>query len=164
MSTDSAPVPEESLGDAGERIRAATPIHAGQATNEECRQRRQLIVDTLAARGIRPGERVWHTAQIVDGRVVGVWANSVEEAELELTVWWKQRCHWVVPDADCRIREEYFPRGKRSAPKAQQRFPLTGPRRPRDRFEPAGSLLEGLGTPTGVWHPVSGAASRGGVR
>jgi hypothetical protein len=142
MSRLSTPVKGESLAEAGERIRAAAPIRGDRATDEDCRIRRQLINEALAARAVESGDRNWHTAQLIDGHVVGVWAHSAEEAELDLTVWWSVRCHWVVTDPGCGLFQEYFPRGKRSAAEADRRFPLAPPRSIRDRFAPAGSLLD----------------------
>lgn len=148
MNPLSGPVPGETLAEAGQRIRDAAPIRGDRATDEDCRARRALIDDTLAARGIRPGARAWHTAQLGDARVAGVWANSVEEAELELTVWWGIRCHWIRPDPDCRLFDEYYPKGKRAATDANRRFPLGPPRRTRDRFAPASSLIDDIWTQT----------------
>lgn len=147
MNPLSAPVPSESLADAGERIRAACPIQGASATNDECRDRRELINDTLHARGIRPGEHSWHTAQLIDGHIAGVFADSPEEAELDLTVWWGQRCHWVAPDPGCRVFHEYFPKAQRSAEIANTQFPLGRPRQPRDQFAPTQSLVDGWGAP-----------------
>lgn len=144
MNRTSASVAGESLAEAGERIRDAVPIRGDRATEENCRNRRELIDDTLTDRGIRPGTRQWHTAQLGDGHVAGIWATSVEEAELELTVWWGGRCHWVRPDPGCWLLHEYFPNGKRSASEADRRFPLAPPRRVRDRFAPATSLLDDI--------------------
>lgn len=138
----STPVKGESLAEAGARIRAAAPIRGDRATDEDCRIRRELINDALVAGEVQPGEHNWHTAQLVDGHVVGVWADSVDEAELDLTVWWGVRCHWVVVDPRCRLFQEYFPRGKRSAVEADHRYPLAPPRSIRDRFAPADSLLD----------------------
>lgn len=153
MTGMSAPVQGESLADAGERIRRTCPVRGVTATNEECRTRADLVAVTLAARGVRAGAHAWHTAQLTDGRVVGVSAGSVEEAELDLTIWWEHRCHWVIADPDLRTFHAYFPRGKRSAADADRRFPLARPRPPRDEFAPASSLLEGIWTagpaPTG---------------
>ncbi|MFE5410150.1 hypothetical protein [Microbacterium sp. NPDC056569] len=148
MSQLSAPVVGESLAEAGERIHAAAPIRGERATDLDCRIRRELINDTLAARAVESCDRNWHTAQLVDGHVVGVWADSADEAELELTVWWGVRCHWVVIDPGCWLFQEYFPRGKRSAAEADHRFPLAPPRSIRDRFAPADSLLDGIWAPT----------------
>lgn len=147
MNALSMPVPGESLAEAGERIRDAAPIRGDRATDEDCRIRRELIDDTLAARKVEPRERNWHTAQLVDGHVVGVWADSTDEAELDLTVWWNVRSHWVVVDPGCRLFQEYFPRGKRSVAEADRKFPLAPPRSIPDRFAPADSLLDEIWTP-----------------
>lgn len=148
MNPLSSPVPGETLAEAGQRIRDAAPIRGDRATDEECRARRELIADTLTAHITRPGARAWHTAQLGDGHVAGVWANSVEEAELELTVSWGIRCHWIHPDPDCRLLAQYYPKGKRSATDSDRRFPLGPPRRTRDGFAPVSSLLDDIWTPT----------------
>ena len=153
MNERSTPAAGESLAEAGDRIRRTAPILGGRATDEDCRIRRALIDEALAVRGIHPGAHEWHTAQFVDGHVAGVWANSVEEAELDLTVWWGVRCHWVTVDPQCLLFHEYFPRGKRSAAEADRRFPLAPPRTLRDRFAPAHSLLDG------IWAPPASATS-----
>lgn len=147
MSSLAAAAKGESLAEAGERIRSAAPIRGDRATDEDCRIRRALIDEALAVRGIHPGAHEWHTAQFVDGHVAGVWANSVEEAELDLTVWWGVQCHWVTVDPHCLLFHEYFPKGKRSAAEADRRFPLAPPRTLRDRFAPALSLLDGIWLP-----------------
>lgn len=146
MTSMSTPAQGESLAEAGERIRRACPVQGATATNEECRIRGELVAATLGARGVRAGAHAWHTAQLADGRVVGVSAGSVEEAELELTIWWEHHWHWVIADADLRTFHAYFPHGKRSAADADRRFPLARPRHPRDEFAPAPSLLEGIWT------------------
>jgi hypothetical protein len=139
------PVSGESLAEAGERIRAAIPIRARTVTEDECTARRLAIDATLAAHGTWHRDRAWHTAQLLNGQMVGVWARSTDEAELQLTVWWAQPCHWVIADADGRVRAEYLPsRGRKPA---NCRFPLSPPRRPHDVYAPADSLLEILGTP-----------------
>lgn len=153
MIARSTPSADESLAEVGERIRSAAPIRGDRATDEDCRNRRAMIDEALAVRGIHPAEREWHTAQLVDGHVVGVWANSVHEAELDLTVWWGVRCHWVTVDPQCLLFHEYFPKGKRSAAEADRCFPLAPPRALRDRFAPANSLLDG------IWLPPASTAS-----
>ena len=153
MNERSAPIAGESLAEVGERIRSAAPIRADRATDDDCRIRRAMIDEALAVRGIHPGAHEWHTAQLIDGHVAGVWANSVEEAELDLTVWWGVRCHWVTADPQCLLFHEYFPKGKRSAAEADRCFPLAPPRTLRDRFAPADSLLDG------VWLPPASSAS-----
>lgn len=147
MKSRIEPVAGESLAEAGERIRAAAPIRGERATDEDCRIRRELIDAMLADRGVEPGDRSWHTAQLIDGHVVGVWARSADAAELDLTVWWGVRCHWVAADPGCRLFHEYFPQGKRSASEVDRRFPLAPPRSIRDRFAPADSLLDD------IWRP-----------
>lgn len=138
----------ESMAEAGERIRRTTPIRGDRATDEDCRIRRALIDEELGVRGIHPGAHEWHTAQLVDGHVVGVWAHSVEEAELDLTVWWGVRCHWVTVDPQCLLFHEYFPKRKRSTADADRCFPLAPPRALRDRFASAESLIDGIWSPT----------------
>lgn len=148
MSSLASAAEGESLADAGERIRRAAPIRGDRATDDDCRIRRAMIDEALAVRGIHLGAHEWHTAQLVDGHLVGVWANAVEEAELDLTVWWGVRCHWVIADPQCLFFHEYFPKGKRSAAEADRRFPLAPPRTLRDRFAPADSLLDGVLSPS----------------
>lgn len=148
MSSLAAAAEGESLAEAGERIRSAAAIRGDRASDDDCRIRRAMIDQALAVRGIHPGAHEWHTAQLVDGHVVGVWANSVEEAELDLTVWWGTRCHWVTVDPHCLLFHEYFPKGKRSAAEADRRFPIAPPRALRDRFASAESLLDGIWSPT----------------
>lgn len=140
------PVPGETLAEAGERIRAAIPIRGHTATNDECLARRLAINATLAAHRVWRQERQWHTAQMVDGRIAGVWARSTEEAELDLTVWLGARCHWVLADPAYAIRNEYLPGGPRAGD-LNRRFPLGPPRRPRDPFASTDSLLEPLEPP-----------------
>lgn len=148
MNSLAADAEVESIAEAGERIRHAAPILGDRATDEECRTRRAMIDEALVARGIHRGAHEWHTAQLVDGHLVGVWANAVEEAKLDLTVWWGVRCHWVIADPQCLLFHEYFPKAKRSAAEADRRFPLAPPRTLRDRFAPADSLLDGILSPS----------------
>jgi hypothetical protein len=135
----------ETIADAARRIRKTRRIVAERATDDDCAIRRELIDAELARRGIPAGEREWFTAQLVDGRITGVWAQSAVEAELQLSVWWETDCHWVVADTSLRLRDEYFPHGKRSSADAQRTFPIGPPRRIRDRFAPADPLLDTLG-------------------
>ena len=134
------PVEGETLAEAGQRIRDAIPIRSQTATEKECAARRLAIDATLAARRVWNRERLWHTAQLADGQIVGVWARSTEEAELDLTVWSGQPCHWVIADRTLAVGGEYFPAGIRRPQDADRRFPLTPPRRPRDQFSPTASL------------------------
>lgn len=135
------PVPGESLAEAGERIRTAIPIRGAAATADE-HEARSLAADAaLSAHRVRPRERAWHTAQLVDGRIAGIWARSTDEAELHLTIWRSQRCNWVVADPAGEVRAEYFPRSRRMTPGVGRAFPLAPPRRPRDPFTTQNSHL-----------------------
>lgn len=133
------PGARESVADAAARIRDMQPIAGGSATDEECAVRRDLIELTLATWGVRAGKRCWFTGQLVTGRIVGVWAQSEVEAELDLSVWWAQPCLWVVPDPDLRVRNEHLPRTAAGGG-AERVFPAGPPRTPRDRFAPATPL------------------------
>ena len=157
MNGLSAPVPDETLAEAGERIRAACPIRGATATNDECRNRRELIDDTITTRGIASAAYIWHTAQLADGHVVGVFAGSAAEAEIDITVWCGGRCHWVVADPDCRILHAYHPGSKRTASDVRRSFPLGRPRRSADQFAPQSSLLDLLGPATG-WNDAHSTA------
>lgn len=152
MNQPTPPGPGESLAEAAERIREAIPIRSKTASNEECAARRAAIEATLAERKVWQRERCWYTAQLTDGQVVGVWARSSEEAEIDLTVWFGQRCHWVIADPIHAVRAEYFPHGIRRPIDAARRFPLAPPRRPRDQIAPAESVLETLGPE--AWGPA----------
>jgi hypothetical protein len=103
-----------SLGELAEQIRIAVPIAGTTATDGECSKRRALVDAALRSRGIESGHRAWRTAQLVDGRVVGVFANSREEAELQLVIWWGSRCHWVGDDPECRVLMSIAESGGRS--------------------------------------------------
>lgn len=147
MKQFTAPVPGESLAEAAERIRDAVPIEGDTATDLECRWRRQMIDATLAARGVVGRTYEWHTTQLDDGRIAGVFAESTDEAELALTVWWRIRCHWVIADPTGLVRAEYLPGGTRTAANADRCFPLGPPRRVRDQFATAESLLDRFAPP-----------------
>ena len=155
------PGPDSTLAEAALWIRTVCPILGGAATDEECRVRVQLVAQTLQMRSVEPGDSRWFTAQLSDGRVAGRFADSPEEAELEISIWWAQSCAWVVDDSEYRVYEEYFPQGKRAPKHHARTFPLAAPRRPRDRFAPAASLLEVLD----LDEPTSGGpASTGGLQ
>lgn len=144
LSASTLPPMQASLPSAAREIRATRAIVGESATSEDCRIRARLINEELHRRGVVAGERVWFTAQLATGQVVGMWATSPEQAELGICVWWEADCHWVVPDDDHRVRGEYFPSGIRTAVTRDARFPVGPPRRPRDRFAPTESLLAGL--------------------
>lgn len=147
ITQPTVPVEGESLAEAGQRIRDAIPIRAQTATEDECVARRLAVDATLAARRVWHQDRQWHIAQLVDGQIAGVWARSTEEAELDLTVWFGQPCHWAVADPALAVRGEYFSAGIRRPQDEGRRFPLTPPRRPRDQFSPADELLASLTAP-----------------
>ncbi|NYE18056.1 hypothetical protein [Microbacterium immunditiarum] len=65
-----------------------------------------------------------------------------------MTLWHGQRCHWIVADGQSGVFTEYFPRGRRTAADVGRTFPLGPPRRTRDQFAPATSLLDGIWIPT----------------
>ncbi len=137
ITQPTVPVAGESLAEAGQRIRDAIPICAHTASEDECVARRLAIDATLAARRVWHKNRQWHTAQLADGQIVGVSARSTEEAELDLTVWFAQPCHWVIADPALAVRGEYFPAGIRRARDVGRVFPLcaspASPRRVRAR-------------------------------
>lgn len=145
---DTAPVDGETIAEAATRIRTAIPIQLDTATEAECRARRDAIEDTLTARAVWRRERAWHSAQLGDGQIAGVWAHSTEEAELQLSVWWGKPCHWVIADPDLRVRAEYLPNGTHTAATAGRRFPLAPPRRPRDQYAAASPLFDLSATST----------------
>lgn len=131
-----------SLAEEARRIRDACPILGGFATDADCTARRERIGQVLTERGITPAaHHVWFTAQTTTGQVRGCWAHSVEEAELEISVWFGTDCLWAVEDNDLRQWGEYFPHGR---PAQDRTFPAGPPRRVRDQVAPAGPLLDGL--------------------
>ncbi len=142
------PGPDAALSEVARWIAIATPIRHGATHDEDCRVRRMLLSDVLDARGVTPGRYRWFTAQLADGRITGRFAESRAEAELSISVWWGRACFWVVPDPKQRILEEYFPADPKPAVDGDQPFPLLPPRKPRDRFAPTSSLLEGLDAPS----------------
>ncbi len=143
-----APITGETIAEAATRIRAAIPIQLDTATEAECIARRDAIDDTLTARAVWRRERVWHSAQLEDGQIAGVWAHSTEEAELQLSVWWGKACHWVIADPDLRVRAEYLPNDAHTAATAGRRFPLGPPRRPRDQYAAITPLFDLSATST----------------
>lgn len=143
MSVERPPV-DASLSIAAAWIREMCPITGATATDQECRIRGDLINAELKRRRVAEHDQVWFTAQLASGRVVGSWAESPESAELSISVWWAEDCHWVVPDPDQRYRREHFTNGVRAPAEQDRSFPLGPPRRPRDRFAPTESLLTGL--------------------
>lgn len=136
-----------SLAEMAAWIRQMRPIVGATATEEDCKVRRALVEHVVRTRTVWHGDYQWHTAQLSDGTIAGVSANSCEEAELSISVWRAVDCIWVVRDAHLDVFHEYFPRGKRSTADANTVFPVGPPRRPRDQFAPAESLMTALTSP-----------------
>lgn len=145
MTPDTPDPRREPLAEVARRIRVACPIRGATATNAECAHRRELIDHALADREVRAGRRrSWYTAQLVTGYVTVCWARSRDEAELTISVWRGHDCHWVVPDSHLRVYEEYFPHSRSPREPGDRVFALGVPRRVRDRFAPAVSVLASL--------------------
>lgn len=110
------------LWDAARRVMAITG-HVERATNETVRREWAAIDAELIRLGIPtrdrhgasgPG-RAWWTAQNEGGRIIGIWAESYEEAVIELTTSWGERIVWCVTDTGLEVRNRY-PRGKQGEP------------------------------------------------
>lgn len=54
-----------------------------------------------------PSVRVWRTAQLTDGRIVGCFAETAEAAVVDLAFWWGVDVAWVVDDPGCLIHARY---------------------------------------------------------
>jgi len=87
------------------------PTDSEKAKSEALRVRQTRIDEGLVALGITPhhpdeygrtnGEpHAWHTAQLVDGRIVGRWSGSPEQALAELAASWRAYVGWCVEDYD----------------------------------------------------------------
>ena len=131
----------DTLAVVARRIRELRPILGVSATDEDCAVRRSLIERALADLAVKPGSREWFAAQLADGRIVGIWALSPQEAELGISIWWGRDCLSVERDPDLDLRREYFPKGKRTGADADRTFPIGPPGRIRDHFAPTESLL-----------------------
>lgn len=59
-------------------------------------------------RETEPPVHCWRTAQLVDGRIVGQWAETNLEAQVGVEVWWGAAVHWIVPDPECIIHDRYL--------------------------------------------------------
>ena len=117
--------PRASLGtlwDAAQRV-AKAANHGERATNESVRREWNATDAELTALGIPiydrhgasgPG-RAWWTAQNTTGRIIGVWAESYEEAVIHLGASFNASILWCVADNDHDIRGRY-PRGKQGEP------------------------------------------------
>lgn len=84
---------QQTLIDIAREIRALVPIAGDQATNDEVRRRRELIEAAVEAVRRHPLERHWFTivAEETPGEPypphAGIWAESIEEALLQIVVW-----------------------------------------------------------------------------
>lgn len=116
------PATLDTLWDAAGRVSAAAH-HGERATNASVRREWAALDAELTALGIPtydrhgpsgPG-RAWWTAQNSAGRIIGIWAETYEEAVIELAVGFDSRIVWCVADTDLRIRDRY-PRGKHGEP------------------------------------------------
>ncbi|MBC9954922.1 hypothetical protein ICM05_09755 [Leucobacter sp. cx-42] len=59
-------------------------------------------------RDTEPPRHCWRTAQVVDGRIVGQWAETNLEAQVGIEVWWGSAVHWIVPDPESVIHDRYL--------------------------------------------------------
>jgi len=112
----------DSLWDAAQRVRDAAN-HGERATNESVRREWDATDAELTALGIPtydrhgpsgPG-RAWWTAQNSEGRIIGVWAESYEEAVIGLGCAFDSAIVWCLADDDHGVRNRY-PRGSRGEP------------------------------------------------
>lgn len=112
----------DTLWDASRRVMAITGV-VEQATSATVRRQWDAIDTELTILGIPiydrhggsgPG-RAWWTAQNTDGRLIGKWAESYEEAVIELGSSFHSRIVWCLADTDLQIRDRY-PRAKQGEP------------------------------------------------
>lgn len=68
---------------------------------------------------------MWRTAQLVDGRIVGSWAETLLEAQIELEVWWGAAVAWIVEDPDVLVYRRYL--GEASTAETRSREAITFP-------------------------------------
>lgn len=107
---------------AAERVRDAAN-HGDHATNDSVRREWAAIDAELTALGIptydRHGpsgpDRAWWTAQNTTGRIIGVWAESYEEAVIHLGAAHNAAIAWCAADTNHDVRNRY-PRGKQGEP------------------------------------------------
>lgn len=70
-------------------------------------------------------QRMWRSAQLVDGRIVGSWAETLLEAQIELEVWWGAAVAWIVEDPDVLVYRRYL--GEASTAETRSREAITFP-------------------------------------
>lgn len=139
MTTDLA-----TLWEAAQRVSAAAN-HGDRATNESVRREwdasnRELIVLGLPAvdhYGPSTPGHAWWTAQNNEGRIVGVWAESYEQAVIHLGASWNSPIVWCIADTDLEVRNRY-PRGKQGEPCIH---PVTSEPIPGPEFAPLTTLF-----------------------
>lgn len=134
----------EELWDAAQRVRTFAN-HGNQATNESVRREWDASNRELVALGIAPVDhhgpstpgRAWWTAQNSEGRIIGVWAESYEQAVIDLGSAWDAPIVWCVTDTALTIRNRY-PRGKQGEPCIH---PVTSEPIPGPEFAPLTTLF-----------------------
>ena len=132
------------LWDAAQRVMAITG-YVERATNETVRREWAAIDAELIRLGIPTRDRhgasgpgcAWWTAQNEGGRIIGIWAESYEEAVIELTTSWGERIVWCVTDTGLEVRNRY-PRGKQGEPCIH---PVTAEPIPGPDFAPLAPLF-----------------------
>lgn len=134
----------DTLWDAAQRVHQAAH-HGERATNESVRREWAAVDIELTALGIPtydrhgpsgPG-RAWWTAQNTEGRLIGKWAESYEEAVIELGASFHSRIVWCVADTDLQIRDRY-PRAKQGEPSVH---PVTDQPIPGPDYAPLTTLF-----------------------
>lgn len=105
-----------------QEIRALVPIAGDRATNAEVARRRELIDAAVEAVRRHPLERHWFTivAEETPGEPypphTGIWAESVEEAMIQIVVWStafdSRHIMHAQPDDASRLLDQYEARRK----------------------------------------------------
>lgn len=121
----------------GRSIAERVPIAGATATEAEVAARGQLVRESLVALGLptetldhparasgaSSSRHTWHTIVLDNGRVVGQWADSLEEAVIGCSVWWTDAVpHIAVVDPDGSQHDAYTARAKGRAPKQPTLF------------------------------------------
>lgn len=102
-------------------------VTAGPVTNKTCAALAAEIDAWLAVNDRSRPERSWWTAQLEDGRIVGVWATTELEAQMDVEVWWGDAVHWIVRDPGSAVHVRYLTDASSPASRtaAARTFPLT---------------------------------------
>lgn len=129
-------------------LRAVSPRPL-RATNESVRREWDAINAELVALGIptvdhyaATASRTWWTAQNDAGRVMGMWADSWEEAVITLGLSWGAPIRWCVDDRGLEVAKRYKPHGNRNETDRDRAFEVTDEPIPGPEFAPTTSLLE----------------------